>query len=497
VITGKEAVKIKKSEKLNPFLITAFSENFVLPTYSPEEIPVREISLPVRDDLKLLGMENFYKGFISGAIGLYSLPDLNVLYASPIQNGIFRTKVNGIYNRPFVDNSDNYKLKAGADLIYWTDINSSFLPGTQFRLNADLMNNGYKFYGSNNSSEKRSINSLFADLNITNEYNSSFLFKINFSDRFTSLSGEKFNENLIDLNFNSMLRINLFKLGLYANLKNVSISNDISEHPQRNYFLVRPTAGFQFTELLKGSFGFTISQSSMEKFLMPYAELALKLAQNFTFLGEFNPSTEFLTPASLLEKNPYYKVVNSSNLLIKKSMQYMMSVKYEYQKYFDMTFGVKYFGTDSLPYFTEYSKGKYELEFSDVKSFSPFVNFNFFPSIYGFFFSSLELNATQNDSGQTLPYTPFIRLSANYGYIFSEVFTTILSLDYSGRQYTDLNNSNEIKNYVNLGLSLSYYFDKRFDFFVKFDNLLNNKNFIWNNYEGKPFDILIGVKYKL
>ncbi len=497
VITGKDVVKIKKSEKLNPFLISTFSEKFVTPVYSPEEIPVKEISLPVRDDLNLLGSEIFYKGYIAGAVGFYSLPDLDILYATPIENGIFRTKLSGFYNRQFVDNSDNYKLTGGADLLYWTDINSSFLPGTQFRINTDLSTRGYKFYGSNNPTTKRNYNHLFGNINIKNEFNSSFLFKINLIDNYTYLVGENFRENLIDLNMNTLLRLAFVNIGFSGNYKNVSISNDTSNHKEPSYFLIRPTAGFQFTSLAKGSFGFTISRSSQDRFIMPYAELAVKLAPNFTFLGEFNPTSEFSTPADFFSRNPYFDVVRSTNLFIKKSMQYQVSVKYEYQRFFEINGGLKYFSSDSLPYFYEKEKGIYSLKFSDIKSLTPYVNFNFFPGPFGFFFGSLEFNVALNDTGQTFPYMPALKLSANYGYTFSEVLTTYLNLIYAGKTFTDISNNNKIDNYINLGLSLAYNFDQRFDFFVKFENLINNSNYIWNNYQEKPFDIVLGVKYKL
>lgn len=497
VITGKDVVKIKKSEKLNPFLISTFSEKFVLPVYSPEEISVKEISLPVRDDLNLLGSNIFYKGYISGALGFYSLPDLDIMYASPIENGVFKTKLNGFYNRQFVDNSDNYKLSGGADLLYWTNINSSFLPGTQFRINTDLSTRGYKFYGSNNPTVKRNLTNLLGNINIKNEYNSTFLFKINASNNFSSLGGENFKENLISLDLNTLLRLSFFNIGFSGNFKTVSISNDTSDHKELNYFLIRPTAGFQFTSLAKGSFGFTISRSSQNRFIMPFAELSVKLASNITFLGEFNPTSEFLTPANFLSINPYLDIIKSTNLFIKKAMQYQISVKYEYQRFFEINGGFKYFSSDSLPYFFEKEKGKYSLRFSDIKNITPYLNFNFFPGPYGFFFGSLEINAAQNDTGQTFPYIPTFKLTANYGYTFSEELTTSLNLIYAGKTFTDIANSNKINNYINLGLSLAYNFDQRFDFFVRFENLINNSNYIWNNYLEKPFDIILGVKYKL
>lgn len=497
VITGKDVVKIKKSDKLNPFLITTFTEKFVLPTYSPEEIPVKEILLPIRDDLNFLNTSNFFKGYVSAAFGFYSLPELDVLYATPIENGIFKSKFNGLYNRPHFANSDNYSLEVNANLLKWTDINSSFLPGTQFQANVDLFTKGFKFYGADNPTEKRTVNSFTGNIDILNEYNSSFLFKIKAKDKYTSLSNENFKENFIDLGLNSLLRISVVNIGVLASYKNAYLSNDTSNHQERNYFLIRPTAGFQFTNLVKGSFGFTFSKTELERFISPYAELAFKVGKSITLLAEFNPSTELLTPSNFISKNPYFISSKSTNLLIKNKMQYLVSAKYEYEKYFDIIGGFKYFSSDSIPYFSEHTKGKYSLKFSDVKSMTPFINLNFFPGPYGFFFASLELNAAANDSGSTLPYVPSFKLNANYGYTFNETLTSSLNFTFAGRTFTDLSNSNKINNYINLALSLSYNFDNRFDFFVKFENLINKQNYIWNNYREEPFDLILGVKYKL
>lgn len=497
VITGKDVVRIKKSEKLDPFLISTFTEKFVLPTYSPEEIPVKEIPLPVREDLKLLSSNKFFTGYVSTGVGFYSLPELDLLYSTPIQNGIFRARANGFYNRAYLENTDKYRISAGSDLIYWTDINSSFLPGTQLRANFDLSRFEYKFFGSNAPTEKRALNNFILNSNIKNEYNSSFLFKINANNNFISSAEENFRENRFDLSLNSLLRLSFFNIGLSGNFRNITVSNDTSNHPETNYFLLRPTAGFQFTNLVKGSFGFTISQTAQDKFLMPFAELALKLAPNFTLLGTFNPSTELLSPGYFLFKNPYFVVNNSTNLFAKKSMQYSVEIKYDYQRDFELKGGLKYFASDSLPYFYEIQKGKYSLVFSDIKSISPYVSLNIFPGTFGYLFSSLELNAAVNDTGQTIPYYPSVKLDVDYGYTLSEVLSSSIHFRYLGNYFTDISNSNKISSFINLGLSLSYNFDERFDFFIKLDNILNNKNYVWKNYEEKPFDLVLGAKYKL
>jgi hypothetical protein len=497
VITGKDVVKIKKTDKQTPLMISTLSENFILPTYTTEEIPVKDIPLPVREDLKLIGSNEFFKGYIKGSLGFYSLPDIEAIYSSPINNGVIKGRFNGFYNRPHAENTDNYKLSFGGDVLYWTDINSSFLPGTQFKGDVNLSTNGYKFYGSNLPTEKRTVNNLNASLSIANEYKPSFLFNINLDDEITSLSGEKFKENVLNLKFNSLFRVSFFNIGISSHFKYVTISNDSSSHPEPSFLILRPKAGFKFTSLVSGSFGFTISQTALDKFIMPYAELAVKLAPNVTFLGEFNPNTELMNPAALLRENPFISVNNLSSFSVKRNISYNLEAKYEFQRLFEIRGGFKYFSSDSLPYFLELQKGRYSIGFSDIKSMTPFFVFNLLPSDYGYLFSLIEINASQNDTGQTVPYKPSLSVSADYGYTFNSVLTTSLHLRYLKGYYTDLANTNKINNYINLGISIAYNFDKRFDFFVKLENILNNKNYRWNNYLEKPFDLFLGVKYKL
>lgn len=497
VITGKDIIRIKKSDKLTPFLITTFSEKFVLPEYSSEEIPVRDISFPKFDDLKNLKALMFNNGYVLGSLGFYCFPNVDALYASPIKDGILRAKFSGYYRRPYIENSDKYKLSAGADLIFWNNINSPFLPGAQLKLKSDLSTDGFKFFGSKNPTEKRTINKFLADFNLHSEYYSNFNFKIAANNNFTSLSNEKFNENLLALNLNSLIKISPANIGLTTIYKNISLTNDTSNHSEKNYLFFRPTAGFHFTELVKGSFGFTYSKTSSNKFIMPYAELAVKLLSNLIFLSEFNPTSEYISPANLLEQNPFLMVNKMKAIVTNKNMQYIIAVKYEYQNHYQIDGGFEFFSSDSIPYFSINEQNKYSINFSDIKSITPFINFNFYPGRFGHLFSELKLNASINNNGQTIPFKPAIKFIANYSYPFSEIITTSIYFTFFGKSYSDLENTKQNDSYTNLALSLSYKFNKKFDFSIMFDNLLNKKNYFWTNYLEKPFDINLIIKYKI
>ena len=498
VITGKDVIAVKKTDKIKPEFVTTISENFLKPSYSPEELEISEFSLPIQKDLSFLDSTYFYNGYIAAGLGRYSFPYVDALYGKPIDNGILRLKFSGFNNREYVDNSDRYGLKAGADLLYWTNIDSRFLPGTQFHLSGEYGTDGYKFFMSDNPTEKRSLNSGRLNLNIKNEFNPNFLFDINIDDQITSIQQEPFNENNLNLKAQTLFRISFLNIGAVADYRNHSIKNYPDVKTGNDIFIFRPTAGFQFTQVAKGSFGVTISNSGGDKFFNPYASVAVKLSDALTLFGEYNSMPEFYGTSYYLKQNLYLDVDSLSSIYFEKGLQYSVSVKYEFSRYYQIDGGLKFFSAKDYPYFVNsYQKGKFALAKTDVTSIAPYVNFLFYLGPYGEFYSSAELNMLQNDNEDFIPYSPKLKLNAVYSYRFNENFIGSIRADYLSGRYADIENKIKLDDYLNFGVDLNYTFNEQFDFFASFRNLFNQKNYLWYNYQEVPLNFLFGVKYKL
>jgi hypothetical protein len=498
VITGKDVIAVKKSDKLKPEFVTTISENFIKPSYSPEELEISEFSLPLQKDLSFLDSTYFHNGYIAAGLGRYSFPFVDALYGKPIENGILRLKFSGFNNREYVDNSDRYGLKAGADLLYWTNIDAGFLPGTQFHLSGDYGTDGYKFFMSDNPTEKRSLNTGRINLNIKNEFNQNFLFNFILDDQITSIQQEPFNENNLNLKGQSLLRFSFLNIGITADYRKHSIKNFPDIKTGKDIFIFRPTAGFQFSQITKGSFGVTISNSGGEKFFSPYASVALKLSDALTLFGEFNSMPEFYGPSFYLKQNLYLDVDSLSSIYFQKDLQYTVSVKYEFNRYYQIDGGLKFFSAKDFPYFVDsYQKGKFALAKTDVTSISPFANFLFYLGPYGEFYGSAEFNMLQNDNEDFIPYSPKLKLNAIYSYKFNENLIGSLRADYLSGRYKDLENNISLDDYLDFGVDLNYIFNQQFDFFASLRNLFNQKNYLWYNYQEQPLNFLIGVKYKL
>lgn len=498
VITGKDVIAVKKTDKIKPEFVTTISENFLKPSYSPEELEISEFSLPIQKDLSFLDSTYFYNGYIAAGLGRYSFPYVDALYGKPIENGIVRLKFSGFNNREYVDNSDRYGLKAGADLLYWTNIDSRFLPGTQFHLSGEYGTDGYKFFMSDNPTEKRSLNSGRINLNIKNDFNSSFLFDINLDDQITSIQQEPFNENNLNLKAQALFRVSFLNIGVVTDYRNHSIKNYPDVKTGKDIFIFRPTAGFQFTEIAKGSFGATISNSGGDKFFNPYASVAVKLSDALTLFGEYNSIPEFFGPSYYLKQNRYLDVDSLSSIYFEKGLQYSVSVKYEFSKYYQIDGGLKFFSAKDYPYFVNsYQKGKFALAKTDVTNISPYVNFLFYLGPYGQFYGSAEVNMLQNDNEDFIPYSPKLKLNAIYSYNFTSNFIVSFRADYLSGRYADIENKIKLDDYLDFGIDLNYTFSEQFDFFAQFRNLFNQKNYLWYNYQEVPLNFLFGVKYKL
>lgn len=498
VITGTSKVSINKVDKIKPDFVSTISEEFLKPSYSPEELEIGDFSNPIKSDMSFLDQVNYFKGNIHAGIGLYTIPTLGVNYAQPFTNGIVEGMFDGAFTRAYVDNSDKYKTRAAFNLLYWSDIESQFFPGTQFNLNGNYGTTSFKFFASDSPKQKRSINSGKIEAAIKNDFNRNFLLGLTITDNVANISQEEFSENNLRLKGESLIKFSSFNLGVAVDYRNHYIKNLLGNDSGQDFFLIRPTAGFQFTELVKGSFGWTFSRGAGNTYNALYASAAIKLDKNITLFGEYAPIAEFQSPGSILLKNNYFKVDSIGSIYWEKKNSFTASIKYEYDKYFQIDGGFNYFASDDYPYFISSSEsGKFELSYANVKSISPFANFLFYLGPAGEFYSSIKFSDVTDDNDNYIPYIPKFELDAAYSYKFTPEIKGSAKLVYLSKRYSDLENKISIGDYVDLGLSVIYTYSNNLDFTIDVNNILNHKNYYWNAYKEIPLDVILGINYRL
>ncbi|MDP2366133.1 MAG: hypothetical protein Q8M94_20470, partial [Ignavibacteria bacterium] len=153
VITGKSLLNINKADKIKPDFVSSINEDFIKPSYSPEELEIGNFSNPLKSDMSFLNDVRFFKGNIKAGIGVYTIPTVAANYAHPFTNGIIEVMANGDYIRAYEDNSDRYRTRFGFNFTYWSDIDGEVFPGTQFNVNGNYGTTSFKYYASDNPEE--------------------------------------------------------------------------------------------------------------------------------------------------------------------------------------------------------------------------------------------------------------------------------------------------------------------------------------------------------
>lgn len=498
VITGRSQLNIKKVDKIKPDFISSVNEEFIKPSYSPEELEIGSFSNPLKSDMSFLDDVTFYKGNLSAGIGIYTIPTVSGNYAYPFENGIFEGMFNGNYIRAYEDNSDRYKTRFGFNLTYWSDINSEIFPGTQLSLNGNYGTTSFKFFASDNPGERRTLNYGKIEASIKNDFGKYFLFGIKFNDNVTNISQEVFSEQNLRLKAEALAKFSAFNLETVIDYQNHIIKNNLSNNSGTSSFQIRPAAGLNFTKLIKGSIGWTFSTTDGNVYNAIYASIAMKLNKDITLFAEYAPSAQFESPGSYLRKNHYFRVDSIGSIYWKKSSALTASVKYEYDKYFQIDGGLRYFTSENFPYFTPSAdSGKFDLKYADMKNISPFADFLFYLGPYGEFYSSFELSDIRDIDGNQIPYQSALKLNAIYSYNFSNGLSSSIKLDYQSKRYSDIKNEISLGDYFDLGLSFIYSFQQNLDLTLDINNLLNQKNYFWNGYREIPLNVIFGINYRL
>ena len=498
IITGKEVVTVEQAKKIQPDFVPVISGNFLKPSYSPDELELKEFPGPLNNDLKLFDSTNYHNGWIEAGLGSYYLPTAKLIYSSPFTNGIFEGRAGILNQREYVENSERYELNGGATLYYFIKSESPAFNGMKLKLNGDLEATGYKLYGSYYDlvpAEKRTLDKGDFSFLVNNLSGKNFIYELEFSDELATLDNPSFSENLFSFNGFAKTTLSTFNLNFNLNYKRQYILNKLQDNSEFYFINVRPTIGLNLSDILRADFGISYAQDGSNTFSAPYASAALHLEKNVTLFGEFAPSAEFLTGNYFIRRNPYFNVSTFTNLFFEKSNVLKAVLKYEYGRYFEIDGGVKYYSSDKIPYFkNDIINGIFDVTTIGGNSAAGFINLLFHPGPLGIFYGTAQYANTKDDAGNFIPYYPEWTVSLNYGYDFTMGLSTGITLFYNSKTYADLINTQTLNSYIDLGLNFSYKITPGFFITFRMSNLLDNENYKWLRYKDLPLNFTGGIK---
>ncbi len=496
VITGKDIVTLRKAKKIPPNFISTLSPAFIKPAFPTENLPVKELATPVKGTIGLLDSLNFVRGHADFDVGSYDLPNADLYYSAPFPVGLFSAYANAYNRRPYISNTEKYHINGGANLLLSVKDNAGFLPGTQIKFHGDLGTTSYKLFGSNTPNFKRVFNAGDAFVKVDNLMSKYFLFSAKFADGYYSLgNNENFSENMFKVSGLARFTLPNFNLGGDVIYKRQILTNNALNQYPTSFIAVKPTMGLSINKLMKVSFGF--NYDNYKKSFLPYAAIALDFGNGISVYGDIDPHTEFWGGGYFLKQNPYFMAQKFTNIFLRKKIAFNSAIKFEYFTYFEIDAGFKYYSSDNLPYFTDKNSiGKFDLVTTSANNYTAFVNLLFHPGPAGVFYSTAQLSDTKNTSGNFIPYYPLLKATLNYNYNFDIGLNAGASITYLSDIYTDIQNNNKLT-YVNLGINLEYKLRPGFYLTLKLNNLLNrHNNYLWNNYQEMPLDVMAGLNYR-
>ncbi len=497
IITGKDKINIQIAKKSPPDFISTISEEFLKPVLAPEDLPLAELSSPIKKEATGIDSIHFIKGKADIAVGLYSLPKGNIYYTYGFNNGLIRGFFNGLSQRPYEENTGRYEMKGGFNSSYFIINNNSFLPGTHFNLKGTFGRNSYRFFGEPGVTAatlfKRDLDEAEASFEMKNVYNKIFRGGFEVKDKLIMIQNDNFTENNIGFNAFADMNFDLVKIRTKAEYKMQSLDVN-SLKADYDYFNANASIEINISKIMKARFGFLYAQSDSSKFISPVAALGLQLDKGITFYGEYTPSVDFLTNAVLLNQNPYF-IPGAGNLFVKNNNVFSLSVKYEYDKFFEINGGFKFRAASNYPYFEDDGKGKFNVKTTDARSFGGFLNLLFHLGPYGVFYGDIIFTDTRDTSNNHIPYSPALIANLSYGYSFSPKLIVESKIFFASESFSDLQNSSKINHHIDLGLKFTYRYASKMDLYAEVNNIINNNNYYWFGYKEKPVDISAGIVF--
>lgn len=497
VITGSDLISIQKGKKIEPDILPIISERSLKPIYSPEDLKISELSDPIKNQFSLTDSLNYFTGKLETGAGIYTLPKLDFTLSSPFQNGIIQVFARAKNSREFVDYSDHYHLNGGINVFYQLEDDSKFLNGTKFQFHGDYGRSAYKLYAARDPFIKRNLNRGNVSLKIENLLEHKFNYTVNFTDDIYSLQDNVYSENFIKMR--GIFRANFkdINFGLNAVYKVQYLKNDIVQKSIKDFISIKPTLGFFFSDYLKASVGINYSNYSDQDKVYPYFFVGSKINNRISLFAEYAPEIIFIGSGNFLDMNRYFYLQNFVSLFYEKKNSFQISAKYDFDKYYEINGGMKYFSSSAIPYFSSSAlEGRFNVITASAKSYTGFINLIFHLGPYGFLYGSFELNQTKTSDGYILPYHPSLNSALSYGYNFKFGLSSELKLNYLSKQYTDLLNTNSLNPLVNLTVNFIYKLSPEFNLTFEVNNLLNRKDYRWFNYQEQPLDFMAGLIYR-
>ncbi len=497
VITGVRKVDIPIVKKKKPELISGLSEEFFMPGFSSEDFNPTGFSSPFITNAEVNKIKSQFNSLLRAGLGTVTLPLGEFYYNNSFSNVLVDFGINGRSEREFVNKAGYNFVAAAVGAKYFVNHTAEVLPGLGIAFNAGYLLNSYNLYGSRNPSFTRETDNGRIGIAFFNKF-TTVKYGVNLTSDLKKFRENNLSENLFNTSAFLSFPINGFNFRADGQVKHQSMQNNLSGIGSYNYYSLSASIKLKLLKPIEISGGLFYSAQGDNKFFSPQAVLTMKFSDKVFLTGEFSPTTTFLSQKDLISMNRFYKLNNTDNIYLKEKYKMKAALIYKYLKYFQISVGGSYIRIDNLPYFV-YQSGFGDFNLSTLNRVDRtklFLNLLFFRGPSGELYGSANYQSVLDADGNQVPYYPEFTVDLNYGYPFTPNLNAKARLNYSSGIYMDLANKNSLNNYLDFSIYLNYKLSKNLVITFSAENLLDRKNYLFENYRAKTIDIYGSFEYK-
>ncbi|MBM4176470.1 MAG: hypothetical protein FJ213_09920 [Ignavibacteria bacterium] len=499
VITGTTKIDMPTQMKETPDVISALSEQFILPKIGVESLELEGLTDPTKLQAKIKDSLEFNNFRFTLGAGLNQLPFANAFYSQRVN----RFKINAYGSlskvRNYMPNSGYHDLLLGGSTTYI--IRKESEPPARINI-AGSFNQHYfspfvsptdnKFRSSNLININGSFENLFwkefnvdlggfSDIHYLSDYNSSHF---NFSPFISAKSS--FEHFILSARFNP----SLLKSSTSTSESNLilALSSEMQLRKIFNRMNIIVNVDYQ-------------SRSETgSQFLAPSASIGVGILNNLSIGVLYQNRLVQLTPPTLWKKNPYTdtlhyrhnyeRIKNKIGFVLRFYTSRLMNVEFNISQYSHL--GKIMF----VPSIT--NTGYFDIVRLDAKVMEAILMANLSFGGFGDLFGSVRyLDSKLNLNSKSEPFSP--RIQANIEYVYKFAFSLLLRLRflYNSVSYSDIGNNSRISDLADLGFCVEYEITKYLRAGLETSNIFNRRNYRWINYQLKSIDLLLYLSTNL
>lgn len=511
VIIGTTKIEMPTQMKETPDVISALSEQFILPRIGVESLELEGLTDPTKLQAKIKDSLEYNNFRLFAGAGLNYLPSVNAFYS----NRIDKFKINAFASfdkvRNYLPNSGYHDLLVGGSATYI--IRKQNEPPARINVAGSFNQYNYSPFASlTDNLPATSISGRQAGEFRTSNF-------INVNGAFENLLWREFNVDLggfADIHYLSDYNSSHFNFSPFISAKssfehfilstkfNPSLLKS-STSTSENDLILALSSEMQLRKLfdrMNISVGLDYQSKSEtgKQFLGPSASIGFGILENLSIGFMYQNRLIQQTPMNLWKRNPYIDTLYYRHNYERIKNKLGFAARFYPDRLMNIEFNISIYDHKGKISFIPSTTniGYFKVLPLDTKVLEANFLANLTLGSIGDVFAEVKYLGSKIDSNSKIePFAPRIQVNATYTYKFDFSLLLKLRFLYNSVSYSDINNISQVGDYTDLGLNLEYEIEKYLRIGIEATNILNRRNYRWINYQLKPIDVLFYLSINL